>query len=220
MVLQAYACEIWDALIGRPNELAEHSSRTLVLARDRHFAFANNLEQIRSRQSAVAQMGTCGTRGPARYAAAPAPGCREAEQRLLKSLLPNADVFDTAVDLVSPRCQAGSCFGESDLLDMCGPLWTILQYQKTSVVFSDSLVCVCVRRLLQSQVSIHSIEVNDGNSAASAVPLVCLPGYGTGGAIFASCWKYMLEACNIWQRWSSRCCCVVLVRLRYYAGIV
>lgn len=93
-------------------------------------------------------MGTCGTRGPARYSAALAPGCREAEQRLLKSLLPNADVFDTAVDLASPRCQ----------------------------------------------VSIHSIEVNfDGNSAASAVPVVCLPGYGTGGAIFASCWKYMLE---------------------------
>lgn len=96
-----------------------------MLAHHRHFAFGNNLEHIGSRQSAVAQMGTCGTRGPARYSAALAPGCREAEQRLLKSLLPNADVFDTAVDLASPRCQAGNCTGESDVLDMFGPFFSI-----------------------------------------------------------------------------------------------
>ena len=75
-------------------------------------------------------MGTCGTRGPARYSAALAPGCREAEQRLLKSLLPNADVFDTAVDLASPRCQAGNCTGESDVLD---------HSSVSSVVFSVSV---------------------------------------------------------------------------------
>ena len=133
MVLQAYAAVRYGMHL-LANELAEHSSRTLVLAHDRHCAFGNNLEHIRSRQSAVAQMGTCGTRGPARYAAAPAPGCHEAEQRLLKSLLPNADVFDTAVDLVSPRCQAGSCFGESDLLDMCGPFFSIFRRRQWCLV--------------------------------------------------------------------------------------
>lgn len=90
-------------------------------------------------------MGTCGTRGPARYVAAPAPQCRLAEEKLLKSLLPQAQVFDTAVELKN------------------------------------------------FQVSLHSVEVAAPDTSTNEPPLLCLPGYGTGGAIFVACWKYMLD---------------------------
>lgn len=41
-------------------------------------------------------------------------------------------------------------------------------------------------------VTIHSVEVSDPGSDTAKPPLVFLPGYGTGAAIFARCWSQLL----------------------------